>query len=156
MTQQVKLAPSPQSRVQECNCLFGTRGGQVIALESQDLLQNGRASEPARKSREVPRPGKQLQGRPLWGTPEAAVSDSRVGLSSQLMFHWDRNAATEDLVTDLVGLNLAWRGGTGCGMGEWGEGQPPPAADALYYSLFRALCGGSSCHLHAAPPFATG
>lgn len=35
------------------------------------------------------------------GPEEATVSDLRVGLSPQLIFYWDRNVVTEDLVTGL-------------------------------------------------------
>ena len=67
---------------------------------------------------------------PARGLEEAAVSDLRVGLCPQLIFYWDRNVVPADLITNPVGLSLAWGGKWVLGGGE--SDGPKHTAEALY------------------------
>lgn len=64
------------------------------------------------------------------------------------MFYWDRKVAPENLITDPAALSLRRENWIWDGV----KGTPRHTAEALYYSLSRAVGGGfpvnfTLCHL---------
>lgn len=64
--------------------------------------------------------------------------------------------APEDLITDPVGWNLAWGGGTGCRVGDEKGNSTMWRRFHVTRSHQVPWAEGPSCHLHPEPPPATG
>lgn len=131
----------------------GTRRGQASPFPTVQRcgasLNRGQPTSQASGSPSEP-------GVPWKGPSGPSVSDPSVGLSPQLIFYWDRNVAPAGLVTDPMGLNLAWGGVTGYQVG--GERGSPITRQRPQISPHRLVpwAEGPSCHLHPAPPPTTG